>query len=80
MTAGVDLVVHLCNKKKNYSPISGTLSLLGGMLSEIAIKNTVILSKVVTPILIFSPLSGGIRKPRNPTRVISRLGKIMLNT
>ena len=65
--------------KKN-KPMSGTLSLFGGILSEIAIKNTVILNKVVTPMLIFSPLSGGIRNPKKPTKVINKLGRIVLNT
>ena len=45
------------NKSLNYlilnSPINGNLSELGGMQSATTSKNTVILSKVVTPIVTF---------------------------
>ncbi|RNA12251.1 hypothetical protein BpHYR1_043034 [Brachionus plicatilis] len=44
------------------------------------IRKTVMLRRVVTPMLTFSPLSGGIKNPKNPTIVISILGSIMLNT
>lgn len=54
------------------------MSLFGGIKSVTAMRNTNILSNVVTPKLIFSPLAGGIRKPMKPTRVMTKQGRIML--
>ena len=50
------------------------------MFSAMTIRKTVILSKVVTPIETFSPLSGGMRKPKKATAVINMHGMIMLKT
>ena len=53
-----------------YNTIIGILFELGGMLSEIAIKNIVIESRVLTPILILSSWSVGKKKLRNPTNLV----------
>ncbi len=55
-------------------------SLFGGIDSVMTMRKTVIERRVVIPKLTFSPLPGGITKPRKETNVMSTHGRIMLKT
>ena len=61
-------------------PSSGSCSLVGGNDSATSIRNTVNDSSVVMPVPTFSMLSGGSKKPKKATRVMSKHGKIILKT
>jgi len=64
-------IFALKNEKQIYAlPINGIVSELGGILSATTIKKTVMLRRVVTPTEVFSPRSAGIRKLKNPTKLL----------
>ena len=60
------------------SPISGTTSDCGGIISDIISKNTVDASNTVTDNEIFSPDSGGNRNTKIPVNVMNIEGKAIL--